>query len=287
MRDFPVPVVAFGSGSAPAEDLELDYLPMPGAEPLRTPIPPEDAAPTDLAAAAAVVEQLLESMGRHRPGSPGAPRFSLKGMASEALRALNDSLGQGEVSVIVDGANGEPAWRIQETAFAGVWRVRRDDGKGAIVDDILEADEMPSVVREAAARIPRGQLDCASLPAGVMNAPAVIEEIRHHAQRYRPGMAAHVVNLTLLPLLPVDLEALGALLGEGPVSILSRGFGNCRISATAARGVWRVRYYNSMSTMILDTIEIVDFPESARAAAEDYDDSQERLRELLRWLREG
>ncbi len=287
MRDFPIPVVAFGAASAPAEDLELDYLPMPGAEPLRTPIPPEDAAPTDLAAAAAVVEQLLESMGRHRPGSPGAPRFSLKAMAPDALRTLNDSLGQGEVSVIVGGADGQPAWRVQETAFAGVWRVRRDDGQGGVLEDILEAGEMPSVVREAAARIPRGQFASAALPAGVMNAPAVVEEIRHHAQRYRPGTAAHVVNLTLLPLLPVDLEALAAVLGEGPVSILSRGFGNCRISATAARGIWRVRYFNSMNTTILDTIEIVDFPEAARATTEDYDDSQERLRELLRWLREG
>ena len=96
-----------------------------------------------------------------------------------------------------------------------------------------------------------------------------------------------MVNLSLLPLVPADHEGLDAMLGEGPVAILSRGFGNCRINATKARGIWRVRYFNSMSTMILDTIEIVDFPEAARAAAEDYDDSIERLVELLRWLREG
>ena len=42
----------------------------PGPSPCARPIPPEDAAPTDLAAAAAVVEQLLESMKRHRPGEP-------------------------------------------------------------------------------------------------------------------------------------------------------------------------------------------------------------------------
>ena len=120
-----------------------------------------------------------------------------------------------------------------------------------------------------------------------MNAPAIVEELRHHAQRHKPGAAARVVNLSLLPLVPADHEGLDAMLGEGPVAILSRGFGNCRINATKARGIWRVRYFNSMSTMILDTIEIVDFPEAARAAAEDYDDSIERLRDLLRWLREG
>jgi hypothetical protein len=31
----------------------------------------------------------------------------------------------------------------------------------------------------------------------------------------------------------------------------------------------------------------VDLPEAARAARDDYEDSMERLRELLGWLREG
>jgi hydrogenase-1 operon protein HyaF len=286
MRDFPIPVVTQGTEPRQADDLEFNYMPMPGAEPLRTPIPPEDAAPTDLAAAAAVVEQLLESMGRHRPGEPCAPRFSLKAMSTGALYALNDSLGQGEVSAIVNGANGTAPWLVQETAFAGVWRVRREDALG-LRDDILEAGDMPSVLKDAAAKLPAARLDPVALPKGVMNAPAIVEELRHHAQRHKPGAAARVVNLSLLPMAPADHEGLDAMLGEGPVAILSRGFGNCRINATKARGIWRVRYFNSMSTMILDTIEIVDFPEAARAAAEDYDDSIERLVELLRWLREG
>jgi hydrogenase-1 operon protein HyaF len=96
-----------------------------------------------------------------------------------------------------------------------------------------------------------------------------------------------VVNLSLLPLVPADQEGLATLLGEGPVAILSRGFGNCRVNATNARGIWRVRYFNSMNTVILDTIEVVEFPEAACAAGEDYDDSLERLRDLLAWLREG
>jgi hypothetical protein len=42
-----------------------------------------------------------------------------------------------------------------------------------------------------------------------------------------------------------------------------------------------------MSTLILDTIEVVDLPEAARATAEDYADSIVRLEELLIWLREA
>jgi hydrogenase-1 operon protein HyaF len=287
MKDFPIPVVGFGPGSQGAVDEELSFLPMPQAEPLRTPIPPEDAGREVLGAAADVVEQLLEAMARHTPGTQDAPRFSLRAMAPAALQALNESLGQGEVSAVVAGANGAPGWRIQETAFAGVWRVQREDRRGGLAEDILEAGDMPGVVREAARQSNSRLFDSGKLPEGVMNAPALVNEIRHHAAAFRAGRPAHVVNLSLLPLLAADHEALDALLGEGPVAILSRGFGNCRISSTRAKGVWRVRYFNAMNTPILDTIEVVDIPEAARAAADDYADSMERLRELLSWLREG
>jgi len=286
MKPFPIPVTALGAGTQPAEDLELEFLEMPKAEPLRTPIPPEDAAAEELAAAADVVEQLLEAMKGHRPGEAGAPRFSLKAMAPGALRALNESLGQGEVSAVVTGAH-DGCWRIQESAFAGVWRSQREDARGTIVEDILEADDMPLAVKDAAARVAGARLDGTRLPAGVMNAPSIVDELRHHAKHFRPGRAAHVVNLTLLPLAPADHEGLDAVLGEGPVAILSRGFGNCRIQATQARGIWRVRYFNTMNTVILDTIEVVDLPEAARAAGDDYEDSVTRLAELLAWLREG
>lgn len=286
MKPFPIPVVG-GPGSHPVIDEGLEFLPMPKAEPLTTPIPPADAAPEELLAAADVVEQLIESLQGYRPGNGAAPRFSLKGMAPGALRALNESLGQGEVSAVVGSGNGVPGWLAQETAFAGVWRVQREDGRGGLAEDILEADDMPHAVKEAAALAGGALLDPARLPAGVMNAPSVVNEIRHHASAFRPGRPAHVVNLSLLPLSPADHEGLDAMLGEGPVAILSRGFGNCRVTSTRARGVWRVRYFNSMNTLILDTIEVVDIPESARAAREDIEDSVVRLRELLAWLREG
>jgi hydrogenase-1 operon protein HyaF len=45
--------------------------------------------------------------------------------------------------------------------------------------------------------------------------------------------------------------------------------------------VWWVKFYNSEDALILNTIEIVDVPEVARAAAEDLADSAERLKEIL------
>jgi hydrogenase-1 operon protein HyaF len=44
--------------------------------------------------------------------------------------------------------------------------------------------------------------------------------------------------------------------------------------------VWRVRYFNSMDTLILDTIEVTGVPEVACAAREDVADSAERLGEI-------
>jgi hydrogenase-1 operon protein HyaF len=103
----------------------------------------------------------------------------------------------------------------------------------------------------------------------------------------RPGRRAHVVNLTLFPLTPDDYAALEAALPVGPVALISRGFGNCRITSTLARDVWRVQYFNSMNTLILNTIEIVQAPEAALAAADDLADSKGRLAELVDWMSES
>jgi hydrogenase-1 operon protein HyaF len=48
-----------------------------------------------------------------------------------------------------------------------------------------------------------------------------------------------------------------------------------------------VQYFNSMNTLILNTIEVVDVPEVALAADEDLLDSRERLAELIAWMGES
>jgi hydrogenase-1 operon protein HyaF len=90
-----------------------------------------------------------------------------------------------------------------------------------------------------------------------------------------------VVNLSLLPHTPEDLAWLDAALGLGSAEVLSRGYGNCRIVATALPNVWRVQFFNSMDTLILDTFEVTEMPEAALAAAEDLADSARRLRDVL------
>lgn len=101
---------------------------------------------------------------------------------------------------------------------------------------------------------------------------------------YQKGQIPHVINLTLLPHTEGDLEWLDAALGEGAVTILSRGYGNCRVTATALSKVWRVQFFNSMDTLILDTFEVTDMPEVALAADEDLRDSDARIRDVMETL---
>jgi hydrogenase-1 operon protein HyaF len=115
----------------------------------------------------------------------------------------------------------------------------------------------------------------------VINAPPIYAELADKAARGTAGEPAHVVNFTLLPHTEEDLLWLDAALGEGAVTILSRGYGNCRVTATALAGVWRVQFFNSMDALILDTLEVTDMPEVVLAAREDLEDSARRLEQVL------
>jgi hydrogenase-1 operon protein HyaF len=99
-----------------------------------------------------------------------------------------------------------------------------------------------------------------------------------------PGTPARVVNLSLLPHTPEDLFVLDNVFGRGAATVLSRGYGNCRIEATAMPNLWRVRYFNSMDTLILDSFEVAAVPDVACAAPEDLADSAERIAKVLESL---
>ena len=58
-----------------------------------------------------------------------------------------------------------------------------------------------------------------------------------------------------------------------------------RIGSTAQPNVWWIKYFNSQEALILNTIEVIDVPAVAQAAAEDIADSAERLDEILELYR--
>lgn len=272
MFSFPIPVVAgrIGPGSQPEEEMPLDMLGVPSdMHTYRPPINDSHASPEVYRAALDVLRQVLAGLEALSDGETASFRLAMGALAPDVLKEANEMLGQGEVSILAEGMT------AQETAFTGVWRIR-----AAGMDD-LEVGGFPTALRERALARRRPAADDTVPPASLMNAPALLAEIRDVSARCRPGDPAHVINLSLLPVTPEDTDYLDAELGRAGISVLSRGFGNCRITAAAWPNVWWVQYFNSMEKLILNSVEIVDVPAVALAAPEDFADSRVRLGEWI------
>ena len=286
MKTLSIPVRVVGFGSQPPEEEELQYLDMPrGMNAFRMPQVPVEANGDALAAAHDLLARFSSMLSAWDPTSgTGGPRLAVTGLSAGAVKIVNQVLGEGEVSVQVSGARGA---RIQESVFTGIWRVCELDGDGALVRDWIEVGALPAIAVDAAHSAATMSPTPVALPQGAMNSPALLNEIADRMRRHRAGSPAHVINLTLFPLTPEDHQVLEQAFPIGPVAMISRGFGNCRITSTLARNVWRVQYFNSMNTLILNTIEVVDLPEVAIAAADDLADSRERLADLIVWMSES
>lgn len=278
MKSFPIPVVAVGTGSQPEEEEELVYLEMPkDMDTYRAPrLDAFDDAELNAQVCATFVE-LRDAMNAQRvDGNP--VRVDLTGKSAELIAGVNDALGEGEVAIMLSAPT---MVRIQETAFPSIWRVLAYDEVGNLVEDAIEACTIPPRVISAARAVASVTIDAPSAPPGVMNSPALVHEILDVVGRRKENEQAHVLNLTLLPLSPNDIDHLGATLRMGSVTMLSRGYGNCRITSTALKDTWWVQYFNSTDKLILNTLEVVDVPEVALAAQEDWEASIERLGEWV------
>jgi len=279
MTSISLPI--FGQGSQPAEEdgVALEYLQMP--QEMTTYAMPQistDLNAQDLAQAKIILLKLQRNLAAFP--SISAP-IELTQLDAGNRRFIDELLGEGEVSVI---CSGEQNIRIQESVLAGVWRLQQLNVQRQIVDDALEVGIIPQQLSQLAFNGTATQIDTGwtELPSGVMNASPLLAELNAKIAEYRPGGEAHTINLSLLPQTEQDLEFLAKRLGGGSVTILSRGYGNCRITATGTQHVWWVQYFNSEDTLILNTLEVSDVPSVACASPEDIADSCERLQEILK-----
>lgn len=280
LRD--IPIVALGAGSQPEEpDGEnLEYIQMPtGMSSYAPPSTPEPEEVRDLLGAKEAMDWLTGALRKYAPEDE--PLMANIGRLDAANRELvNQILGDGEVSARFTGV---VRARMQEAVLAGVWRTFYLDKEDNVLHDLIEVADVPYLVRMPASREPDPLARLTKLKPSedVMNAMPILTEIREHAQQFPLERQPHSINLTLLPLSKEDVVFLEKALGKGPVDILSRGYGDCRVVGTAVPNVWWVRFYNSMGTLILDTIEIIDVPNVAKAAPEDIRDSAARLEEII------
>ena len=279
IKDIPVRVL--GPGSQPADDdgEPLSYIDMPADMwTYRPPSMPEPDDVRDLAAARESMCWLQQALAGYRKDSD--PQLANLSALDDANRELvNQLLGEGEVAVTYSG---DFRAQTQEAVLTGVWRTLYLDADDRVLFDVLEVADVPHTVRMPTKRARAIDTGFDDVPADVTNALPILVELQSHCAQYETAGSPHVINLSLLPLSPADLEFLDARLGRGPVDTLSRAYGKCQVTSTLTPNVWWVRYYNSMGTLILNTLEVVDVPAVICAAPEDLVDSSERLADILK-----
>lgn len=277
-----IPIVGIGPGSQPgeADGARLEYIDMPrDIDVYRKPLLPEPDQVRCMTAAMETVDWLQGALDDYSPD--GDPLIAdISGLDAENRDLVNEILGEGEVSAQYTGAFRA---KMQESVLAGVWRTFYLDGENRPARDLLEVGDVPALARLTGGPGARGIPDPSETepPPDVMNAMPILAELADQLAGYQPGRQAHVINLTLLPLAPEDVDFLDGILGKGPVTILSRGYGDCSITSTAVANLWWVRYFNSTGKLILNTLEVVDIPIVARAAPEDLQTSAKRLKDIL------
>ena len=230
----------------------------------------------------AIVEQSLRGL-RQAAVDHASRQIDLMHLSATDRASLDAFLGGGQMAATISA---DLSWRLHRTDLPGLWRVMAEDDSagaaGACVADYLEIADIPDVVRDALAAL-QGDMPPfpQDLPDGVLNAPALIEEIRHRAATHDPANRNVVVNLMLVPLSADDRHVIDALLGTVPLGLACGAYGTCRLTATRVRGVWRLRHYDITGAVIVDTIEIGDVPQIARVMYDDIDRAADRLVEKL------
>lgn len=231
-------------------------------------------------AARAMLHEVVADV-RARIEAPEMPprAFSLAELDEDGKAAVADILGEGDIWAKV--GVGDSFCRIVESVMPGIWRLESSTADGG-AREWIEVGAVPHAILQAASELPQASIDIPShMPQGAMNAPSLLHELTERSGKYQPGAENHVINFTLLPLTDVDSQVLTAVLGQIPLVIRSGGYGSSRVFATGLRHVWAVQYVNGMGSVILDTLEVGGVPVSVLAAREDFEDSSERLAEIL------
>jgi hydrogenase-1 operon protein HyaF len=278
-RPIDIPVIGEGSqGTMPGDD-NFNFTESPGAmHTFDRPIIPEPEDVVNLTVAKEMLAKLYDAIASYKVGEP-AVSFDITDMDAANVDLVNQIFNEGEVSVIYES---DTSVQIQESVLTGIWRIRMVNEAGIQISDAIEVADIPSIVRNKTFKNTTPidtSLD--NIPENAFNAPPILTELAEKIATWKSGDANHVINLTLLPLSEEDMALLGSRLGVGPITILSRGYGNCRIGSTQKNNIWWIKYYNSDDKIILNTIEVIDIPEVAAAAPEDIEDSAERLQDIL------
>ncbi|MCZ9156389.1 hydrogenase expression/formation protein [Escherichia albertii] len=232
----------------------------------------------------ALLNDLQKQLSQRQPPQGEVLAVNLLNLNADERHFINTLLGEGEVSVRIQHADGSES-EIQEAIFCGFWRVRkRRDAR--LQEDRLEVGRAPLVLWQAATQntLPTDSL----LPPpidGLMNGLPLAHELLAHVRN--PDTQPHSINLTQLPISEADRVFLSRLCGPGNIQIRTVGYGESYINATGLRHVWHLRCLDTLKGPLLESYEICPIPEVVLAAPEDLVDSTQRLGEVCRWLAES
>lgn len=294
MSSIPVPPIPtnflLSAGSQPVEEDPLDFMDMPNEMStfeVNAKIYEFDEN-IDLSQCRLFLENIYTQLDGYKIQNANLI-FPVTGLNSQNMEYLNALLAEGEVSAVIH--EDDQIVNIQESIFTGVWRVTIVDKANNLLSDYVEAGDIPEILIAKNQEKPNKVFfDTALLPEHVANAPAILTELEDKRNElnlksddeFIDAMTnpTESINLTLLPHTEEDLNCIGGILGNGDTVILSRGYGNCRITSTGVSSIWWVKYFNSTDNEILSTIEVVGMPIVACAAQEDMESTAERLKEF-------
>ncbi|MDR9468649.1 hydrogenase expression/formation protein [Marinospirillum sp.] len=276
----PIPAIQLNPGELEPEE-QLDYLPLPKEmHTFELPVFPEIGDLKTYQQAITVLDDVQTLL--HAASLEKVAKLSLDHLTGDEMTLIQELLGEGEVAIQFQN----PALpEIQETRLTGVWWARQKQGEQW--QQWLEVAAIPEAVIQhtfANSMRPRVELEG---EAAHCNAAPLITELLEASLQLEEGETVgsdKVINLSLLPFTAEDHQLLAQYLGTGETLVLSRGYGNCRITSTATPWIWRVQYFNNTDQLILDTLEAARVPEVACAAREDLEDSAERLQEIKELL---
>jgi len=261
----------------PFDDPECLYVALP--ETMRTFAPPSLHGWGEIPEGKQLLTRLAEGLASSRQGGDAAV-IDLSAYEADTRTFADQVLGEGEISILADAPGGRLI--VNEAVFTGVWRVRHyQDGK--LERDYLETGAFPRKLADWVVSHDSPPSFPEVFPANLMNAPALVHEVFAKSRAFAPG-SEEVINLTLLPMTPEDMAFLVECLGLAGISILSKGYGECRIRLTRLPHVWWVQHLNSTGQLILNTLEITALPALLMAAPEDLEDSSSRLADVLAGL---
>lgn len=277
IRDIPVSVIGPGSQSGAGTDAP-SYIDMPSdMDKYDAPLVPEPDAVQHLAGAREAMAWLKKALTDCQQ-STALQLANLNQLDEENRELVNQILGEGEVSI---SCTGTLQAKAQESVLAGVWRTLYFDADDRVAVDLLEVAPVPHIAFTQDDNMRPVNTAVSAMTEDVANAMPILVELEDRCAIFARDGATHSINLTLLPLSEVEIEFLDVRLGRGPIDMLSRAYGKCQVISTLTPNLWWVRYYNSMGTLILNTLEVTKMPQVVAAASEDLGDSATRLGEIL------